>query len=335
MLTADMILRITKPGDLFSRGNLAADYHDLCKKWHPDVAGSEEVMAHINELHDKAEKLLEENRWEASNFVRLAKKGGGNVDIYFKTKKDFELGSMYINGDYVIYLIHESYKKFYDNAVAQIGALKYANSSMESEVSKYMPTIVKQFETADGMLGLVISKTPDLLLLDDVIAYYGEAGIPHRHAAWIISSLYNIACYFDWADIVHNGITPNSYFISPKYHSGALLGGWWFTGKAGDKTLGMPKAVYDIITPTAREAKVNVRTTNMACIKYIGRTVLADPRTALGADIPRAFIDWVYRGTDSRYTAVEIYSMWEKVIISAYGERKFVVLDLTAEEIYK
>jgi hypothetical protein len=99
-------------------------------------------------------------------------------------------------------------------------------------MERYMPRKRADFEARDGTMVLVIEKTPDVYRLRDLISALGGS-IEPKHVAWMMNTVLNIACYLERAGLTHNAITPDSYFVSPKYHSGLLLGDWWFAAKAG------------------------------------------------------------------------------------------------------
>jgi hypothetical protein len=231
--TANEILAITNVGDVFSNdiNIIKKEYQKLAKEWHPDFNGnsleSNTVMTKINLLYEKALILIGENKWEGTNFIKIPCVNNKSYEIKYKVSYNFELGNMYVNDNIVVYIVDGKHKDFYKNGISKIKNFKFVNDKMKEEMQRFLPIINEEFETIDSQYGVILKKTPDLLLLKDVLQYYNN-NIPDKHVAWILSSLYNIACYIDYSNLAHNGITLSNYFISPKYHSGALLGGWWY-----------------------------------------------------------------------------------------------------------
>jgi hypothetical protein len=339
--TAVDILNMNFVGDLFTndRNKVKSEYIQLSKTWHPDCNDNSDesnaVMAKINIFYEKALNLIDQNKWEGKNFIRISSIDKKAYEIRYRVSCNFELGTMYITDSIVAYIIDGKHKDFYENAVKNIKNFKYANDKMKSEISKYLPIILAEFDTTDNNLGLIIQKTPDLLLLKDVLEYYNN-NIPDRHVAWILSSLYNITCYIDYINMSHNAISLNTYFISPKYHSGALLGGWWYAVNQNSKMLGVPKEIYNILPPKTKEFKISNITTDLESIRHIGKQLLGEKngcKVKYNKDVPKAFVDWLLIGSSEK--AVEEYSKWTKVLENSYGKRKFVNMDLSSDKLYK
>ena len=204
--TADKILAAKKCGDLFSKADKATvvlEYRKLAKEFHPDVCplpNAEDIFKHLSKLYEEALDLLAQEQWEISNVVSIRDNCGKTYQGRYLKTFQFELGVAYVADLSVTYILDEHNKRFFDNAINQIGALKYANPNMEEEFSRYLPKIKHRFETRDGQYCLILDKTPDVFLLSDILAYYKNS-IPDRHAAWIISRLCNLCCYFDYLGI--------------------------------------------------------------------------------------------------------------------------------------
>lgn len=179
-----------------------------------------------------------------------------------------------------------------------------------------------------------MAKTPDMLRLRDVLSFYGGA-LPDRHAAWILSRLYNLACYLDFSGLTHNAISLENWFISPQSHKGALLGGWWYTVPRGEPMLGVPESTYTVLPPQVRIDKRGSVRTDLECIRGVGRELLGD-RTGsrlMTSNVPRAFIEWL-RGAPAD-TAYQEYTRWERVLTKSYGRRRFVAMDLDSKTLYE
>lgn len=329
-----------EPGELFS-GNpdtIKEEYSSLAKAHHPDKNGNTnkatEAMAKINNLYQLSLQLIKDGKWITPGVIKLSAKDNKTYEVKYNICHDFELGKMYIGNTVVLYLMNNSHKDLFDNAEKIISGFTYANSDMREEVSKYLPNILAKFETKDDMLGIVIKKTPDLLLLRDVLDYF-DGKIPDRHVAWILSSLYNIACYIDYSKLSQNAISLDNYFISPKYHSGSLLGGWWYSVPQEQKMIGVPLNVYSVMPPQIKSNKKGNIQTDLEAIRLIGRELLGDKNgTRLASmDIPKPFIDWL-RGVSST-VALKDYSNWKDILCKSYGERKFIELNIDNNEFYE
>jgi hypothetical protein len=333
--TAEQILNMKTVGELFTNDKslIKTEYINLCKQWHPDVNTSKEandVMVKITLLYTKALDLINENKWEGLNFIKLSCTNNKAYELKYLIQHDFELGTLYIGNNTVTYLIKEQYKDFYDNYKYITSHFKYANDKMRTEFEKYVPKILESFKTNDGQYGLIISKSSDLLLLKDVLNYFDNK-ISDRHVAWILSTLYNLTCFINYNNLSQNGITLDNYYISPTFHSGVLIGGWWYSVPLNNKMLGMSKEIYNIIPPKTKEFKTGNITTDLESIRLIGRKLLGND-FKFNPDIPKAFIEWLMIGSSN--TALEEYQKWNKTLTNAYGKRTFVKLSLSAEMLY-
>ena len=195
LLRAEEILRAAQPGAIFTGADertLAGEFRILAKLWHPDINKSKDaaqVMARIKKLYDDGLTMLQQGKWEIPGLLKLTDKNEDKeYRIHYLASHAFELGMMYINNSMVAYVLDAQHRDLFDNAdgLLTIG-FKYGSDRIKAEVSRYLPTLKKTFETDDGRFCMVINKTPDLLLLRDVLEYY-KGQIPNRHAAWIQST---------------------------------------------------------------------------------------------------------------------------------------------------
>lgn len=341
LLSAKEILEVKEPGGLFTgdEKKIKTEYGELARKWHPDRNGNSaeanKVMGHINVLYQKGLQLLKEGKWESPNFVQFEDKHGLTHKLRYLVKHDFELGTMYIGNKTIIYVLSEENEALFKNAESQLQSLPFANEKMRDEVEKYLPFVIDASEITDGRFMMAIHKTPDLLLLRDVLNYY-KGKIEARHVAWILSTLHNLACYLDFAGLSHNGITLDTYFISPKHHSGALLGGWWYAVPQGSKMLAVPESVYAITPPRVKASKQGSIHTDLEAIRAIGRELLGDRNGTRLLDTkaaPEPMINWLRISTADN--ALHTYTKWGEVLDAAFGPRKFVKMELDADMLYK
>lgn len=338
-MTAQDILKCTEPGELFpeDKAGIKAEYARLAKLWHPDYNGgsaeSNEVMIKINALYERAMELILSGKWRRPGFLRLRCRDGKIRELKYRSESAFELGTMYICDNVVVFIVEYRFKELYINAERRIKGLEYADTNMKAEMAKCLPDIISQFETLDGRLGMVLRKDPDMLLLRDVLSYY-NGKMPDRHAAWILGTLYNLACYLDFAGITINAISADTYFISPRGHSGAILGGWWFAVPAGARMLGVPEKIYDVLPPNVVNTRCGSIQTDLEAIRLAGREMLGD-RTGMRLEdygVPGPLAVWLRSA--SADSAFEEYARWGRVLEESYGARKFIKMDLDAGKVY-
>jgi hypothetical protein len=202
---------------------------------------------------------------------------------------------------------------------------------MKEEMSRYLPVIKANMKLSDGSYMLILEKTPDVLLLKDVLAYYDRTSYPEfwdRHVAWMQSRLYNIMCYMHLYGIVHNSISEETVFVSPEFHSVCLLGGWYYAVKENTKMISVPAKLYNLIPPAVKASKMASYTTDMELSKALGRECLKK------VTAPVAFTNWL-KFSSGEVPAKEFKTWQEKVLVDSYGKRKFVELKLTGDMIYE
>lgn len=332
-MTVEQILSLSKCGDLFPNNIDAAKtkYKQLAKEWHPDSNKNPkavDVFQKITELYNKALELLEQGTWEKTNYVLISKDTGKKIALNYDTVFDFELGTCYVTKTKIVYILGNDKKKYFDNAIARIKNLKYADKKMEETLKRCMPKIYQTFQTNSGEYVIVLDKTEDVYPLKSVFEYFGNK-IPDRHVAWIMSRLYNISCFLKYNGIVHNGININNCFVSPKYHSILLLGGWWYTTKEKEKMIGTTKDIFSIMSVVTKGDKKSSYLTDLESVKLLGRQLLGETncrKLALDTYIPKAFINFLISGSSDN--AFKEYAKWDKALIGSYGERKFVKMEV-------
>lgn len=342
-MTVVDILNAKEPGDVYScftdKNAIKKEYIKLLKEFHPDKHGGldmyNEATIKITELYEKALVLIEKGLWKKENALMLKGADGKTYSLKYDTFHDFGLGTLYIGRTTLMYIFNLKYKSFRDNGLKNIKELKFANADMEKEFKKYIPNIICEFESLDGNYVVVMKKESDVFSLRDVLDYY-DGKLSPRHVMWILSSLYNNECFLQFNNLTNNGLTIDSYFISPKNHSGHMFGGWWYSTKNGDKMIGLPKELFDILPLKQKESKCSSYRLDLESIRLIGRTLLGDKTGMLldkDSSIPTPLIEWLKGvSTDNPF---EEYENWNKVIDKCYEKRKFEIMDLDEKKLYE
>lgn len=328
------IAKILKAGtcdDLFTNDPVKAkaEYRTYAKEIHPDICKDEranEAMEKLNVLYKQASDCFASHSWIETNRIVLSDRFGKVISVKYRAKTDFELGVRYVCDSAVCYVFNPEAKKFAENAFKRIRELRYRDEKMKEEMARFMPEVRIYSALSDGRKILVIDKTEDLIPLDLVLESCGSL-IDARHAAWMISRLCNISCYLSYSNLSHNGLTLANIFISPQFHSAALLGGWWYAVPIGQKMIGTSKDVYKNMPTTVKTSKCGHQVTDFEAVKYIGRTLIR------GKQVPDAMERWLNAGSPDK--AVELYEKWDKALIDAFGKRKFVKLEIEPTKVYK
>lgn len=336
MYTAEQILAISTPEELFSKNALEKSYRDLVKLWHPDVNHSvlcTDVFAHIAEMYKKAVKKKDENAWGFEGCITIQDKASALYRIKYHYSCPFELGTMYVGDSTLTYLVDGTYAKLSNNFVNQVRGLKFPAED-SNRLSKCVPVIKRHFTTEDGRVALIIDKTKDVLPLSVALNYLGGK-IEPKSAAWIISTLHNMLCALKYNKLTHNGIDTNTYFISPEHHSGLLLGGWWYATPSGSKLLGVPEKSFGLMLPSQKISKKATSKLDAELLRSIGREILGDSSgsklKAMG--VPDVIANWV--NIPSNNHAYDDYKKWGIVLTEAFGPRKFIPMVIDVKKAYE
>lgn len=339
-MTAAQILDIKEPGLIFSGeiNKAKSEYNHLVKIWHPDVSKdprANEVFVHIKLLYETAMEMINTGTWQVPGLIQFNDMSSGvKYRIKYHKHHKFELGDFYINDTVVMYVLESKYRALVENAKMIFKGFKFSSDRMEKETRRYLPEITKIFETTDKIC-VVVKKTEDLLLLQDVYEKLDTIPNRDRHVAWVISTIYNLCCYLEYTGVCHNAISLDTYFISPKYHSGVLLGGWWYASIVGNKMKALPPKTYNLLPPDILISKISDHKVDQELIKLVGRELLEDKTgiKLIGMKIaPSAFINWLKCASNGK--SVDNYKTWDKVLEESFGKKRFVTMDLDAIKLY-
>lgn len=326
-MNADAILAIPvdEPGRLFKRDQLDQQRKNLLKTWHPDRNSDPragDVLHHVLKLAERAKELIEAGNWQVPGLLEL-KHASGRYEIRYLTKRDVEIGTMYVGRTAVTFVVDKANKDLVDDAKRSIAAISYPSDKVRDQIERFMPKIIGTIET-DTQIGFAIGKTEDVLLLSDIQKHF-KGRIPDVHVAWIISSLMNIACFCQVTDLILPGLDTDSIFISPPHHTTSVIGGWWFATTGGGKIKALTQHANETLTRGLIKAPTTRINTEM--IKAIGRDLL-------GSAGPKPMSEWLT--LPSSNDAIKDYEIWrDKVLKDSFGERRFSKMEITATDLYR
>lgn len=328
-MTKEEILACKLPGDLFSGPEKMQDeYMELAKTWHPDKSeGDGDVMSAINALHETGKIMKGIGEWDTTGkrYVELA--NGKQMKISYLQENDFLLGKEYICASACVYVLNH----WGTSKIPGLPAFEFPSGRQE-EFERYLPNIMASHRSKGGSTILAFGRRSHMFRLRDVLKYY-DGVIPPKHVAWIISSLYNLCCFFKYNGIVHNSINIDTYFVSPSKHIGTLIGGWWYHGKEGGPMSRVPALTHMVMKSTVKSKKENSYSTDLECVKLIGRELLGSSLIrGLDKDVPWQMINFVR--TSAGDDPIAEYGLWMKMLEGCYGKRKFIDMDVKPEKIY-
>ncbi len=350
-IDAETLLSVRSPESLFSPKSeeMKIEYRVLARRWHPDLHSKTTleagVFAHIARLYKEARKKLADGSWyepvekveqESPGRKKFRKKDGSILVVPYTVSRSFELGTMLIGSDTVAFEVDEQFSDLFGNGLSWMTALRFPDLDMAAEMSRYLPQTIDSFDTSHSSI-LIVRKTPDQLLLSDVLRHSKGRIKPLQHLGWILNVLYNLGCYLEWHGIAHNGISIDSLFISPLRHSGMLLGGWWYSTLVDSTITALPDSCLDHIPHDILVSKIAAVRGDLELIKAVGRQLLGDITGAqllLDDTLPGPLVEWLTMPASD--SAREDYATFKDVVLPAvFGPPRFVSWRLESKHLYK
>lgn len=343
MYSADEILKISEsfPEKLFpnNESEAAKIYHSLMSFWHPDKnsdKNANKVSSHISRLYKLVIEKIKNNNWTEPNTIVFKCKDKKERSLRYKKIRDFELGRMAYGEQNLCYIVNNKSKDLFKNGINMIKNLSYKDDKMKKEMEKYLPSIIDTFETDKDEHVVVLSKSSDSFLLQDIIDFY-KGSLDPKHTAWILSSIYNISCYLKCFNICHNAISANNCFVSPKYHSVMLLGGWWYSCRKDDNIVALPKVSFKTCPPDILNTKIADHRLDLLLIRQLGIYCLGDDTgmdLLTRKDVPKPLTNFLR--SSSSGDALRDYSYWQKEVLpNSFGKRRFVEMNVKSSDIFQ
>jgi hypothetical protein len=333
-LAADEILSIPEdqPERLFgSPEEVASRYRALAMWWHPDHASlrgtkTAEVFQRIAKLHSKAREKLADGFWRTPGWIEFHASNGTLHRMSNVREFDCGIGEGYLGLDLVAYALKREFADLIGSALRLTANLSYQSEEMRGMMSLRLPHQRENFEIGDRTV-LVVDKPVAMVRLRDLHEYLGKQ-MDTRHVAWILSELLNIACYLDWAGLVHGDISLDNIFVDPRKHTASVLGGWWYAMPAESRLTALPSRTVAVMSRDALENKRATPRITLNGIRLLGQELLG-----ASTAVPNAFSTWLRLPPPD--SALQDYSDWQTILADSFGPRRFAELSVSTSDIYK
>lgn len=315
-LSAEDILK-SRALDIFPNENeMAAIFKKLAKRWHPDTSsGDTRVFSDINSKYQAAQKA-----WANGGYVSSLKIGSTIFPFMYESR--FEMGELYVCPRHIIWAVKRDWDDLAKQWLEVIKKYKFPNDDVKSKIVPHIPknSHVKAYK---DRAYVIIDRPYDLIRCADILR--SEGPFDAKHMAWTISRAYNLCGFLNYANIRHNDISVETFFIEPASHRGALLGGWFYAG--APKALAVPSRTSHLISLDAAAA-------HDAQIKLMGRQLLGIPNAAKvhSSNIPAALKQWLLSAPLKSIHEAE--TNWKKILKDSFGDPKFIEWKLETSKIY-
>jgi hypothetical protein len=341
MIDAVSILKIDVPEKLFSAPDkVEAEYKIFAKKFHPDLSSdkkqAEEAFKQLNFLHVLAKNKIKIGEWQIPNQLDFVAIDGKPYRIRYIKEFDAGICKGYVGREIVAYVFAKDVKDLVENATKIIGKFKFPKEepNIQKNIEPNLPKIKKVIETKDKII-MVFEKCSNMIRLKDVFEHLDKK-IDPKHAAWILSRCYNFACYLEWLGYGHHEFSMDSVFINPETHEMSLIGGWWYASPINErmKRLQSTRTVKYAPQKVLSSKMTNI-STDLELIRLLGRELLGDGtglHLSKNKDNPIQLVNWLRLITTGK--AKKDFSDWHENLKKVFGERKFTVFNLKADDVY-
>ncbi|HKM33518.1 MAG TPA: hypothetical protein VJY54_02100 [Lachnospiraceae bacterium] len=259
----------------------------------------------------------------------LTREDGETIEIAYLTKRRADLCTVFVAKKHILFVFDKKMDYYAKRYVEMIETIKYPNQQMEEELHGYFPKLVTEATLADGSKLVVIEKKEGAYPLSML------GILLDRHVAWIISRLENVACVLSYNEMVLNALTIDNLFVDPVNHQIYVYGGWWFAGFRGAENTGASAQVRPYIEKTIHKKGRNREVTDLESIRMTAVSLLGyEDKESLKEDklLPQPFLQFLLE--EPKKNAIDDFAKWDKVLKASYGERKFIPLSMSQEEIY-
>jgi hypothetical protein len=305
------------------------NYRRLLTRWHPDHNTHPQATAvfiHLRQLYDRIQ-----NPAPTLHFV-FENEHGKTFQIHYQEQEAFELGVVYRGEHQLVYHFKPEYRDLVKDPEHFLAHLPFQNEAMKKQMQSLLPQIKAIHWGEQGGIW-VIKKDPHLIRLTDLIKHL-NAPLDPKHVAWILSGLYHLGCYLNFANRVHQAIDVRSVWIEPIKHEVVLLGGWYFSQSKGQAIGVLPRFASDVAGAKYRDQKQALPHLDHALIARVGKTLLGDASgQRLFADTPTSMIEALRLASNEG--ALALYQRWKQALLASFGKPNYVPMTITSTDIYR
>lgn len=319
--------------------------------WHPDrnhAPAAAAVFAQVESLFSDALTMLETasrpslKGWQAGVPQPLELKDGDGRHYRFHHQFAFDSGDAvaYCGRRRVAYQYPDEARAVVEAFEARLAALPFADAHMRRGMGHSVPQCCATYSNANpssaGAGVVVVQKPREFVPLVAVTEALEGVWAP-RDVAWVVSGLFNLACYLEFAGLAHQAILPGNCLISPAGHGVLLAGGWGYAQPDGAPLTWLPAASAAVASPTYMAARRADCRFDRHLIRALALTLLAGAGThGRSRAEPRhrddAMHEFLYLPPAD--SAVVDYGRWQHALSQTFGERRFTPLAVSAEDVY-
>ena len=266
-------------------------------------------------------------RKERTGHERILKdRSGTDYRLRYLRDKGLEVGWEYTGRKVLTYVLDKQHEDLAEHAYEMASSLPYRDNAMRDALRHVLPAKVRQLYLKDGH-ALVFEKPAGLVPLHDVQVLSGNS-IGPRHVAWMTSAMLNLTCYLQTMGLAYQGMTPRNLLVDPGNHSVALYAGWWWAGRQGEPLRALPADTVRSLPPHVLADKRCTVRVDQLMLRHSAREMLG----ASWSETPRPMRRFLELPPPE--SAIDDYTRWMDVLEESFGRRRFVQMEITAEDVY-
>ena len=253
---------------------------------------------------EKDRKTRADELWETADEVRFTTSDGKDITVRYLSNYSEQDADVYVARRNIIFVFDKDGAAAADKYRTMISALDYPSADTRS-LADFFPRVAGGYQLDDGRFILVVNKDED----EYPLRLFGK--LTGRHVAWIISRLENLCCVLEFSGLVHPSIDPDTVYINPYTHQASLYGSWWLVTYKNTMNDDM---------------RILRSVDNLKCIRSTASQILGD------VDAPEALTEFI--NSEPKVDAYNDFAYWDEMLIKAYGERKFINMEIDDGKIY-
>lgn len=344
-----VIMAANSPREIFSMNpdTLEQEFEEYREAYRPRAYSNIQnfiILQKVTMLYRTATEMLDkEDTFVAETMGTLEyydTEGRYHVHKYIYCR-DLNVSKMYVTDKQVIFVTREKYREYHDNYLKKAKRFQHLDPDTWKMVEHMLPKVVASCKTTDDDLVIVLNKPCTRIYhLREIQDFYGGKMHP-RYVASILNRLYSLLTYLEIVGINYNAFTIDNLFFAPgrvteKGQNYTIedmrfigaYGGWFFSTWSDEKIRGLPKEVYELLSPDEKAHGYSSFRVNALAIKQVARELLGDVSGCDLGETPVAMAEWL-NSTLCEKNAYEEYVAWEQVLKASFGKRRFVDMDVS------
>lgn len=264
--------------------------------------------------NERDRKRRAEELWQNADEQNFECTDGNSISIRYMYRFRINDTEVFVARRNIIFHFLKNWASEADKFRCNVSRLDYPSADTRN-LASFFPAVSGGFELTDKTGILVISKNED----EYPLCLFGK--LSGRHTAWVISRLENLCCVLEYNGLVHPEIDIDTVYINPYTHQASLYGG--FSHVVKNNSL----APDEKTILTTKQNLIGLRDTAANLLGF-ERSGLVKP----DKDIPPALANFINSRPSN--DAYDDFEAWDKALIKAFGERRFIKMDTDDEQIY-